>query len=47
VTEADIAILRPGTGLAPARIATVAGRRTTRPVEAGTAVAPDDVESPS
>ncbi|HYO44874.1 MAG TPA: N-acetylneuraminate synthase family protein [Candidatus Limnocylindrales bacterium] len=44
VAEADVATLRPGTGLAPAKIAAVVGRRTVRPVEAGTAVAPGDIE---
>jgi sialic acid synthase SpsE len=47
VTQAALAVLRPGTGLAPARLATLVGRRTTRAVEAGAAVAAADVEDPA
>jgi len=44
VTADDLVILRPGTGLRPARLDALVGRRTTRRVEGGTAVTVDDVE---
>ena len=44
VTAADLVILRPGTGLRPARLDALVGRRTSRRVEGGTAVTTDDVE---
>ena len=44
VDAGDVAILRPGTGLAPARLVDVVGRRTRRDVAAGAAVAAGDVE---
>ena len=44
VSEADLVALRPGTGIAPARIDTLAGARTVRRVGAGAAVVPEDVE---
>ncbi len=47
VAPGDVAILRPGTGMAPARLDEVVGRRTARAVMAGTAVAPRDVEGGS
>lgn len=40
----DLAALRPGTGLSPARWDDVVGRRTTRPVAAGELVAGEDLE---
>ena len=43
----DLAILRPGTGLAPARLDAVIGRRTSRPVTAGAVVLPGDIEEPA
>jgi len=43
VAAADLAVLRPGTGLAPARAAELLGGRLARAVEAGAAVAKDDV----
>jgi sialic acid synthase SpsE len=45
VEAGHLAVLRPGTGLAPARLAALVGRRTARPVEAGRAVEPADVEA--
>jgi N,N'-diacetyllegionaminate synthase len=44
VGAADLAALRPGTGLSPALEAELLGRRTARSVEAGAAVREDDVE---
>jgi sialic acid synthase SpsE len=44
IAAEDVAILRPGTGLAPARVADVVDRRTSRPVREGMAVEPGDVE---
>ena len=44
VTADDLAVLRPGTGLTPGRLATLVGRRTSRAVEAGSAVRLDDLE---
>jgi N,N'-diacetyllegionaminate synthase len=41
VGHGDIAILRPGTGLSPARLADVVGRRTARPIEAETPLTED------
>ncbi len=38
---ADIAILRPGTGLSPARLADVLGRKTARPIPAQTVLSED------
>jgi sialic acid synthase SpsE len=40
----DLAALRPGTGLSPARRDDIVGRRTTRAVSAGRPVVADDVE---
>jgi sialic acid synthase SpsE len=42
--EADLAILRPGTGLRPSLLSSLVGRRTARAVRAGAAVRPDDLE---
>ena len=47
VGEADLAAMRPGTGLSPARQAEFVGRRTARDVSAGAMVAPDDLEGPA
>jgi sialic acid synthase SpsE len=47
VSEADVEVLRPASGLAPARLVTLVGRRTTRAVEAGTAITAADVEGPA
>jgi N,N'-diacetyllegionaminate synthase len=44
VTEDDLAALRPGTGLSPARQSEIVGRRTARAVEGGTVVAGGDLE---
>ena len=43
IEAADLAILRPGTGLPPSRVAALVGHRTARAVEAGSAVDPADV----
>ncbi len=47
VAPGDLAILRPGTGMAPGRLDELVGRRTTRAVIAGTAVDAGDVEDGS
>ena len=47
VGEADLAAMRPGTGLSPARQAEFVGRRTARDVSEGAMVAPDDLEGPA
>jgi N,N'-diacetyllegionaminate synthase len=44
VTEADLDVLRPASGMPPSRLAALVGGRTSRAVEAGTLVAPGDVE---
>jgi N,N'-diacetyllegionaminate synthase len=44
IREADLAALRPGTGLSPARLDALVGRRTRRAVTAGDLVRPDDAE---
>ena len=44
VSDDDLAALRPGTGLSPARWEDVVGRRTTRAVTTGGLVAADDLE---
>ena len=44
IKPADVEVLRPGTGMPPARIREIVGARTRRPVHAGTAISPDDVE---
>ena len=46
VSDDDLAALRPGTGLSPARWGDVVGRRTTRAVVTGQPVTSDDVDSP-
>ena len=46
IGEADLVMLRPGTGLAPAEADTVTGRVVTRDVHAGAAVALADLEDP-
>ncbi len=46
VRDADLAVLRPGTGMRPSLLASTVGRRTARAVRAGMAVAPDDLEPP-
>ncbi len=45
VGTADLVALRPATGLSPARLGDVVGRRTARAVTAGTPVRPDDLEA--
>ena len=47
VEEADLAALRPGNGLSPARGASVVGMRTTRPTLSGVMVKIEDVEGPA
>jgi N-acetylneuraminate synthase/N,N'-diacetyllegionaminate synthase len=43
--EADhLLAMRPGTGLAPSLLGDIVGRKLARPVTAGTAAAPDDLE---
>lgn len=44
IAPGDLAALRPGTGLSPARERDLVGRRTARSVEAGALVAIEDVE---
>ena len=44
VTEDDLTALRPAGGLAPVHWRLVVGHRVARPVAAGAAVAPGDVE---
>jgi N,N'-diacetyllegionaminate synthase len=44
IGEADLAAMRPGTGLSPARQTDVVGRRAARAVTEGAMVAVDDVE---
>jgi N-acetylneuraminate synthase/N,N'-diacetyllegionaminate synthase len=43
----DLVALRPGTGVPPARLTSIAGRRLARNVSAGSAVRPDDVDGPA
>jgi N-acetylneuraminate synthase/N,N'-diacetyllegionaminate synthase len=44
IGEDDLLAQRPGTGLSPARQVDLIGRRVSRPVAAGAAVTPADVE---
>ncbi|HEX2756186.1 MAG TPA: N-acetylneuraminate synthase family protein [Candidatus Limnocylindrales bacterium] len=44
ISEADLAAMRPGTGLSPARQVDLVGRRTARAVTAGQPVDPADTE---
>jgi N-acetylneuraminate synthase/N,N'-diacetyllegionaminate synthase len=44
ITGDDVAILRPGTGLSPARLRDIVGARTRREVHAGVAVDIDDIQ---
>jgi sialic acid synthase SpsE len=44
IGASDLDVLRPGTGMAPARMAGLVGGRTSRSVRAGTAIVPDDIE---
>ena len=46
ISASDLVALRPGTGLGPARLTDLVGRRTTRPVIAGDLVAPGDWDAP-
>jgi sialic acid synthase SpsE len=47
IGESDLAALRPGTGISPARTGELVGRRTRRAVTAGELIRPDDAEGPS
>ena len=44
VAATDLVALRPATGLSPARLRDVLGRRTAHPVEAGEPVVTGDLE---
>ena len=44
VTAADVGIMRPGTGLGPRVLGLVIGRRTKRPLAAGTLLGWSDLE---
>jgi sialic acid synthase SpsE len=45
IDEGDLVPLRPGTGLPPARLTELAGRRLRRAVTAGAIVMPEDVDA--
>ncbi len=45
IGEDDLVAMRPGTGMAPARLGELIGRRVARVTSPGTAVMPDDLES--
>lgn len=47
VTDADVAILRPGTGLAPSALDFVVGSRLARSVQAGSPVTVEDFHNPA
>lgn len=46
IAEGDLDVLRPGTGLSPARLGSIMGGRTARPVRAGSMVRLADLEQP-